>query len=344
MNIGIVNDVTLIAEALRRVVVNTGEHRVAWVAHGGLQAVRFCNEQRPDLVLMDLIMPDIDGAEATRRIMQQSPCAILIVTASPDENTGLVFRAMGAGALDVVATPVMSGRQASDSALLRKIRMIGKLIGTSMPAAPAPPARTAQNNGREAAQRLVAFGASTGGPAALTQILRAWTPPADCSAVIVQHIDLSFADSFAAWLSDQIGQPVQTIAEGDPPAPGRILLARSNDHLMLAPDRSLRYSVEPAAYPYRPSVDVFFRSVALNWARPAIGVLLTGMGRDGAHGLLALRAARYLTIAQDKASSAVYGMPRAAAELGAAEVIAPLDAIAPSLAKRLNERSIAGWP
>jgi two-component system response regulator WspF len=332
VKIAIVNDVPLIAEALRRLIVNTREHQVAWVAHGGLQAVQLCADQRPELVLMDLIMPDIDGAEATRRIMQRSPCAILVVTASPDENTSLVFRALGAGALDVVATPVMSGQPAPDAALLGKIRMIGKLIRTSAPpSTPAPRKGAAPAGNRAAARQLVAFGASTGGPAALARILRAWQPPPTCSVVIVQHIDLSFADTFAGWLSSQIGFPVQAIEDGTAPAPGRILLARTNDHLTLAADLCLRYGVEPAGYPYRPSVDVFFRSVALNWPRRASGILLTGMGRDGAHGLLAMRAAGKATLAQDRASSAVYGMPRAAAELGAAEIVAPLDAIASRL-------------
>lgn len=335
MKIAIVNDVPLIAEALRRLILGTREHQVAWVAHDGTQAVQLCAETRPDLVLMDLIMPGIDGVEATRRIMQNSPCAILVVTASPDQNTSLVFRALGAGALDVVATPVMYGQTAPDAALLAKIRIIGKLIGSSAPpGGPVLRGRMVPENDRAAARHLVCFGASTGGPAALAQILSSWRPPANCSVVIVQHIDLSFADSFAAWLSDQIAFPVGAIEEGAIPVGGRLLLARTNDHLVLAPDQRLRYSVEPAAYAYRPSVDVFFRSVALNWPRRASGVLLTGMGRDGAHGLLAMRAAGKATLAQDQGSSAVYGMPRAAAQLGAAETIAPLDAIARQLLRQ----------
>lgn len=340
MKIGIVNDVALIAEALRRLIAGTREHHVAWVAHGGTQAVQLCAEDRPDLVLMDLIMPDMDGVEATRCIMQQSPCAILVVTASPDDNTTLVFRAMGAGALDVVATPVIAGRQGADSALLAKIRTIGKLIGgeTLPAAAPARAPRTATSTAQAEAATLVAFGASTGGPGALARILTDWKPPADCAAVIVQHIDLSFADSFAGWLSSQIGYPVSPAGEGMVPRPGTILLARSNDHLLLTPERRLSYSSEPLSYPYRPSVDVFFRSVALHWRNPAAGVLLTGMGRDGAHGLLAMRTAGMLTIAQDRASSAVYGMPRAGAELGAAALVAPLDEIAASLCKKFQLR------
>lgn len=343
MKIAIVNDVALIAEALRRLVLNTGEHQVAWVAHGGAQAVQFCADNRPDLVLMDLIMPDMDGVEATRRIMCQSPCAILIVTASPDENTGLVFRAMGAGALDVVATPVMSGNVAPDAALLAKIRTIGKLIGSG--SAPSGPAARTKNSGAQVAHApadsLVVFGTSTGGPAALACILQAWQPPPGCAAVIVQHIDRGFADSFAAWLSDQIAFPVSVIEDGTPPQPGRLQLAKTNDHLVLTRDQRLRYSSEPATYPYRPSADVFLRCVARHWRRKATGVLLTGMGRDGAQGLLAMRQAGMTTIAQDRASSAVYGMPRAAAELGAAGTIAALDEIAGLLHRQFPAPTLA---
>ncbi|HVL76959.1 MAG TPA: chemotaxis-specific protein-glutamate methyltransferase CheB [Noviherbaspirillum sp.] len=337
MRIGIVNDVALIAEALRRLIVNTREHEVIWVAHGGLQALRLCAEQRPDLVLMDLIMPDIDGAEATRRIMTEAPCPILIVTASPDENTNLVFRAMGAGALDVVATPVISGRAGGDGALLAKIRTIGKLNGALVaPVTPSPrPLAPRVLPATAGVSTLVAIGASTGGPHALAQIFARWKPPAHCCTVIVQHIDEGFADSFAHWLAEQIRHPVAAIRDGAALAPGAILLARTNDHLTLSAEHRLRYSVEPSGYPYRPSVDVFLRAVALHWRKPAIGVLLTGMGRDGAHGLLAMRMAGKTTIAQDRASSAVFGMPRAAAELGAAQEIAAPEAIARLLAERV---------
>lgn len=338
MKIAIVNDVPMIAEALRRLIASTRSHDIAWVAQDGAQAVRLCETHRPDLVLMDLVMPVMDGVEATRQIMRSSPCAILVVTASPDENTNLVFRALGAGALDVVATPVMAGRFASDSALLAKIRTIEKLIRNDVsPHNPVGRVKgtTGSTGSGVGLDCLVAFGASTGGPAALAKIFSNWHPPTRCAAVVVQHIDLSFADSFAGWLSDQIQFPVDVIDEGLALRPGRVLLAKTNDHLMMNADHQLHYGVEPEAYPYRPSVDVFFRCVARHWKKKAIGVLLTGMGRDGGQGLLAMRESGQITISQDRASSAVYGMPRAAAELGAAEVISPLDSIAAVLGNRV---------
>lgn len=321
MRIGIANDSLTAAEALRRVVV-AGGHTLSWIARNGLDAVRMCAADRPDLVLMDLAMPDLDGIEATRRIMTESPCAILVVTASPKDQVSRVFRALGAGALDVAATPVLLGKTAEDSALLAKIGMIGKLVCGN------PPARPALSPGNpQTVSHLVAIGASTGGPVAIASMLADWQPPPRTAIVVVQHIDTAFADHFARWLGDQLAMPVRTIAEGDCLAGGALQVARTDDHLRLGPDGRLHYDPHPRQLVYRPSIDVFFQSVAQYWEAAATGVLLTGMGRDGAAGLLAMRTAGHATLAQDEASSAVYGMPRAAAEIGAAQHILPLENI-----------------
>jgi len=166
MRIGIANDSPTAAEALRRALAAGGEHQVAWVARTGADAVRLCRDLPPDLVLMDLAMPVLDGVEATRRIMREAPCAILIVTAAPQDNVGQVFRALGAGALDVTATPVLLGRGGED-ALLTKIRTIAKLI-SGTPAAPPPTPTAAPTASGPAVTRLVAIGASTGGPVRTT--------------------------------------------------------------------------------------------------------------------------------------------------------------------------------
>lgn len=341
MKIAIVNDMMIIAEALRRAILNTREHQVLWVARSGEEAVRLCRENKPDLILMDLIMPGMDGVEATRLIMRDTPCAILVVTASPDINTNLVFRALGAGALDVTATPVMSGILSADTALVSKIRTIGKLIkAATTPAADAAAPRADRNvtapHSRPA--KLVAIGASTGGPEALSKIFSTWTPTGDTAVVIVQHIDMDFTDSLAKWLEDQVAFPIEIAEEGNYLAPGRILLAKTNDHLMLDAHHRFCYSVHPREYPYRPSVDVFFSCVARHWRKPAVGVLLTGMGRDGAKGLLDMRRAGKLTIAQDRHTCTVYGMPRAAAELDAADLILPLESIGSTLSRHISSK------
>lgn len=324
MRIGIANDSPTASEALRRTLAAGGEHQVAWVARTGADAVRLCRDLPPDLVLMDLAMPVLDGVEATRRIMRESPCAILVVTAAPQDNVGQVFRALGAGALDVTATPVLLGRAGGEAALLAKIRTMAKLIA-SAPAAPA------SSPAAPPVARMVAIGASTGGPVALARVLARWRPPADTAAVIVQHIDPAFAGQLARWLGEQTGVPVRVIAGGDAVEGGLVQVAASDDHLRLTPGHRFAYDAHPRDEVYRPSIDVFFHSVARHWDRNAMGVLLTGMGRDGAAGLLAMRKAGQATIAQDEATCAVYGMPRAAAELGAAGSILPLDNIAAAL-------------
>nr|WP_315402218.1 chemotaxis-specific protein-glutamate methyltransferase CheB [uncultured Duganella sp.] len=348
MKIAIANDVAMAAEALRRVVASTAEHQVLWIARTGAEAVRMCADNRPDLILMDLNMPELDGVEATRQIMERSPCAILVVTGRPQDNVNQVFRALGAGALDVTATPVLQGQPGGDAELLAKIRTMDKLIrhsGGNQAMAP----RAAAGNGHGAAMAdgaaapvpatsLLAIGASTGGPMAVAKLLAGWTPPHGCAIVVVQHIDQHFADNFARWLGEQLDMPVRAAEEGEELAAGTVLIAKSNDHLTLDQNNRLRYDTNPKDYAYRPSVDVFFHCVAQHWRGEAIGVLLTGMGRDGAEGLLAMRRAGHTTIAQDQASSAVYGMPRAAAELDAAQMILPLTKIGPVLRSTLGSR------
>jgi len=353
MKIAIANDVAMAAEALRRVVASTAEHQVLWIARTGAEAVRMCADNRPDLILMDLNMPELDGVEATRQIMEQSPCAILVVTGRPQDNVNQVFRALGAGALDVTATPVLQGQPGGDAELLAKIRTMDKLIRHSGGSQAMLP-RSAANGGHaahgataspaplaeiEKVTSLLAIGASTGGPVAVSKLLAGWKAPRGCAIVVVQHIDQHFADNFARWLGEQLEMPVRSAEEGDELVAGVILIAKSNDHLKLDQNLRLRYDSHPKDYAYRPSVDVFFHCVAQHWKGEAIGVLLTGMGRDGAEGLLAMRKAGQSTIAQDQASSAVYGMPRAAAELDAAQMILPLSKIGPILRSTLGGRS-----
>jgi two-component system response regulator WspF len=331
MKIAIANDVAMAAEALRRAIAATNEHQVIWIARTGLEAVRMCADNRPDLILMDLNMPELDGVEATRQIMEKTPCAILIVTGQPQDSVSQVFRALGAGALDVTATPIMSGAANGDSALLAKIKTIGKLVRASH--AESQRQHPVSDNG-DRVRHLLAIGASTGGPLAVSHILRGWVAPPGTAIVVVQHIDENFAGHFSKWMGEQLNMPVKVIEDGDALEAGCVQVARTNDHLTLSARQRLVYAQEPRDYPYRPSVDVFFECVARLWSGDATGILLTGMGRDGAHGLLSMRRAGHTTVAQDQASSAVYGMPRAAADLDAAQQILSLDQIARLLRSR----------
>ena len=328
MNIAIVNDSPLAIEALRRALAFSPEHTILWTAGNGAEAVALCAQMTPDLVLMDLIMPGMDGVEATRRIMAGSPCAIVVVTASIGANSWRVFEAMGHGALDAAETPefgVGDGRAAA-AMLLRKIDTIGKLIGDRRPRA-----SRAGATRKVSGARLIAIGASSGGPTALAKLLGGLPADLEAAIVIVQHIDPQFAAGMADWLGQYSPWPVRLACEGDRPVPGTVLLAGSGDHLVLKAADRLGYTGEPAELVHRPSVDVFFDSINRHWAGEVYGVLLTGMGRDGAAALKALRDKGHYTVAQDEASSAVYGMPKAAAELQAAVEVLPLEDIAPRL-------------
>jgi two-component system response regulator WspF len=335
MRIAIVNDTQMAVECLRRVICSEPDFELAWIARDGQDAVNQCADDTPDLILMDLIMPVMDGVEATRLIMQQSPCAILLVTSTVTGNAGKVFEAMGAGALDAVNTPVLAGNDAGEgaAALLKKIRIVGKLI---KPTDTRERKSTIQSAPKQttSTKALLAIGASTGGPATLAHVLGDLPADFPGAVVVIQHVDEEFAAGFASWLDDQTPLSVRLATSGERPLPGSVLVAGTKDHLVLDSDGALRYVNEPKSYPYRPSVNVFFESVAANWTGTAVGVLLTGMGSDGASGLLELRNKGCHTIAQDKETCAVYGMPKAAAKLNAATDILPLSKIGPEIVTR----------
>jgi two-component system response regulator WspF len=340
MRIGIVNDSIMACEVLRRVVQAAPGKKIAWIAHDGGEAITMARADRPDLILMDLFMPGTDGVEATRRIMNETPCAILVVTATVSGHISKVYQAMGSGALDAVDTPLLgtTGEVAGAASLLQKIDVISKLIGKApYPAADVPTRAHAPRAAQEPALHpLVLLGSSTGGPFALAEILSKLPASLRTTIVIVQHVDAAFAPGLSQWLSQHAGRSVHLVEEGTSLSVGDILLSGTGDHLVLGPDRRLCYTAEPKELNYRPSVDVFFKSVVANWPRLGIAALLTGMGRDGAEGLLQLRHQGWSTIAQDEASSVVWGMPRAAVALDAAEKVLPLSQIGQAIAGFLS--------
>ncbi len=332
MRIAIVNDLALAREVLRRLVLSVPGYTIAWTAENGDEAVRKAAQDRPDIILMDLVMPVQDGVEATRRIMAESPCSILLVTSTVTGNFNMVYRALGHGGLDAVNTPTFgpNGTIKDGEGLLARIANVARAqqsprwsSGPQSTPASKPAARA------DSLQRhhpILALGASTGGPEALIQVLKALPVNFAATVVVIQHIAADFAPGLARWLQGQTTLPVRLARDGDDCKPGEILLAATNDHLLLRSDCRLGYTAKPVDYPYRPSVDVFFNSLAA-WSRPGVAVLLTGMGSDGAQGLLQLRQVGWHTITQDQASCVVYGMPRAAVELHAACQVLPLTQI-----------------
>jgi two-component system response regulator WspF len=338
MRVAIVNDLVLAQVVLRRLVESVPGYRVAWTALDGAEAVRRCAADRPDVVLMDLIMPVMDGVEATRRIMAASPCPILIVTASVGANYGKVYEALGAGGLDAIKTPTPGAGQAVQGGqpLLDRLALLARTTQRTTGDDPRGHAARTPASGTGAAPLppLLAIGASTGGPEAVAQVLEALAPSLPGPVVVVQHIAADFAEGFAQWLHRRTGLPVSLARAGESPRVGQVHVAGSNDHLVLLPNRQFAYTPEPRTRPYRPSVDVLFDSLAEAWSRPGVAVLLTGMGSDGARGLAGLKQLGWHTIAQDQATCVVYGMPRAAAEENAAVEILPLSSIGPAVLQR----------
>ena len=309
MRIALVNDVMTAVEAMRRVVFSTREHRLAWIAHDGAEAIDLCARDTPDLILMDLIMPRMNGVESTRRIMARTPCAIVVVTADVNYHSSKVFEAMGAGALDAVNTPVLerAGARGSAQALLAKIETIRKLLGTGRARSQSAPPPTVARQLAHHRGYLIGIGASAGGPTALAKVLARLPANFPAPIVIVQHVDAQFTVGLANWLSSHTALRLRLARDGDQPEAGTALLAGQDDHLVFASPARLAYARLPLDCAYRPSIGLFFKSADRFWQGAVIGVVLTGMGRDGAEGLRALHANGHHTIAQDRPSSAVYG-------------------------------------
>jgi two-component system response regulator WspF len=335
MRIAIVNDMAMALEGLRRVVLSTGVHEIAWTAMCGKEAIEHCASDLPDLILMDIIMPEMNGVETTRLIMQLTPCPILIVTSSVNKNSALVFEAMGNGALDAVNTPVLMGSHTDgdQESLLRKISMLNVLTQPRTRDDRGVSLSTVEKNCHKQDLSLVAIGASSGGPQALATVLRNLPTNFSSAIVIVQHVDMQFSQGLADWLDQQSKLPVRLAKQGDRPTPGQVLLAGSNDHLVLTENGDFCYTADPISVPYRPSVDVFWDSLSKHWRGELTAILLTGMGRDGAKSMLELRHGGARTIAQDQQSCAVFGMPKAAIAINAAKEICSIEEIAEILVR-----------
>jgi two-component system response regulator WspF len=338
MRIAIVNDLSLAREVLRRVVTSVPGYSVAWTAEDGEDAVRRAVADRPDAVLMDLVMPRMDGAEATRRIMREAPCPVLVVTATVAGNFELAYRAMGAGAVDAVETPTLGpgGAVVNGEKLIARLAKLDDALHGVTGSGYVPV--DSEGPGSVEVPKIVAVGASTGGPDALAVVLAALPADFPAAVLIAQHIAAEFAPGLADRLAARCRLPVRVARDGEAPAPGIVYLAATNDHLEFSPRFRLRYTPLPENAPFRPSVDVLFASLAANCPRQGVAVLLTGMRTDGADGLLRLRSVGWHTIAQDEHTCVVYGMPKAAVERGAAAEVLPLHLIGPAAASRVTAR------
>jgi two-component system, chemotaxis family, response regulator WspF len=336
MRIAIVNNNVVATDILRTVVSYNPGYEIVWTASNGTEAVEKTAHDKPDLILMDLNLPVMEGIQAIQLIMKENPCAILIVTDEVPKHTSKVFEAMGKGALDAQSTPAIDpgGNIRGGEELLKKIAMIERLIGKER--SNGKNEQMVKKSAFQSLQSMIAIGSSTGGPKALTEIVSHMPDTVNVPVVIIQHVDVQFVNGLADWLSNHTKLKVSLAKEGMAPEVNTIYVAGTNDHLVIGEDLAFHYVAEPRDNPYRPSVDAFFLSVAHHWPGKGIAVLLTGMGRDGAQGLLALRKVGWHTIAQDEKTSVVYGMPKAAAQIDAAKEILPIEKIADAVMRQIK--------
>jgi two-component system chemotaxis response regulator CheB len=328
----VVDDTLTSRQLMTHIINHSGDMVVVGEGQNGEQALHLVPELQPDVVLMDMMMPRMDGLEATRQLMRRSPVPIVLITASLNiQETDVAFQAMKAGALTVLQKP--AGLNPADMHQLRTtlrsmagVKVIHHFDRRETHTSKKAPVRDVPSN-----PRVIAIAASTGGPAALSAIIRGLPPTLSLPVVIVQHISADFVQSLVAWLQTLTPLTVRLAEAGAWLSPGTIYLAPGDAHLSLESGGQFALDNTPGVWRYMPSCDVLLHSVARTFGQQAIGIVLTGMGDDGADGLRAMYDAGAYTIAQDEDTSIVYGMPAEALRRGGVQQVLPLDDIAPTL-------------
>jgi two-component system, chemotaxis family, protein-glutamate methylesterase/glutaminase len=335
--------------------------RVVGEARDGHECIRMVEKLRPDVVTMDVLMPGLDGLATTEHLMAYLPTPILVLTASLMSNeVDITFKMLDAGALEVLEKPAMSNVAAIERAtrdlirrikVLSRVRVVTHLRGRRraadpqgarshpqarpIPASPAPPVALNQVTNFP----LIVIGASTGGPRVVQRILADLPSDLPAAVVVVQHIAEGFSGGMAEWLQHTSTLPVRVAREDELLRVGEVLIAPDQRDLLITPGGTIHLTHAPLLI-QRPSIDIAMQAVAEVFAHRAIGVLLTGMGRDGAFGMLTIRRRGGHTIAQDEQSSTIFGMPKVAIQLGAAMEVLNPGQIAPRIAELANQ--IAG--
>ena len=346
LKILIVDDSRTSRQLMVRVIETTDDMQVIGEAVDGRDAVKKVNRLKPDLVLMDIIMPDVDGLEATRQIMRTTPVPIVLITASLESyETDIAFKALRAGALTVRQKPGGIGDQREIRALQNTLRAMSEVEVIHHFS------RNEKHSSGEVIEidpgalsdrpepKIVAIAASTGGPAALSDVLRTLPGNYPLPVVIVQHIASDFIHSLSSWFQTVSNMPITIAVPGEHPQPGVVYIAPGDAHLFFDKGRRFRLDGDRNGRPHMPSADVLFHSVAQSYGAEAIGVILTGMGSDGAEGMESMYHAGAFTIAQDKATSVVFGMPHEAIERRVVSQIAPINEVASVLTDLAKIRS-----
>ncbi len=338
---------------LTKIINSTSDLRVVGAASNGEQLLTMVEELRPDVISMDIQMPRLDGLEATRQLMSRFPTPVVIVSGLLDGEVDLAFQALEAGALAVVQKPEgsMSLVVENDERQMHLLKTLRAMAGvrvirrstrpfthsTGGPDAVPGTSRLQRSTRAE----IIAVGASAGGPGAVQSLLRALPRSVNVPIVIVQHLPADFMPGLARWLSNSTGWPVRVTSDYEILQSGVVHLLSGESHLEIVRRQGfliVQKCIDPASDRYRPSIDIVFRSIASTCGSTGIGVLLSGMGSDGAKGLLAIRQADGRTFAQDAATAVVFGMPGAALECGAVDEAMPISIMASAIARTVEHR------
>jgi two-component system chemotaxis response regulator CheB len=342
----IVDDSATVRALLRFILESDPEIQVIGMAPTGVEGVRQTLALKPDLITMDVYMPGLDGFEATRQIMEQRPTPIVIVSSGVEHSEMMVtFNAMQAGALEVIGKPAgvmhpnypeLSQQLITTVKLMSEVKVIRRYRSVM---SPRPVVRSVP---AERPLTLLAIGASTGGPAALNLLRKGLPVEFPLPVLVVQHMTVGFMGGLVSWLQLESRLQIKIGEDGERVRPGKVYFAPDDTHIQMIGHGILGLSQGAPVNHVRPSANVLFDSVARVYGGEAVGILLTGMGEDGASGLKAMHDRGSPTIAQDEATSAVYGMPKAAMELGAADQILPIGQIPGALLALLSSANKSG--
>jgi len=347
----VVDDSALMRKLIPNVLARDSSIEVVGTAMDGAFALKKIEELDPDVVTLDLEMPRMDGIETLRLIMRRAPLPVILFSTHSKEGAYTTFKALALGAVDFVPKPVNAAAGNLDAIadqLIAKIKVAKRAAGRKLPPAVVSESAIAVKKSPSVAlppNRIIAIGISTGGPNALQFVLSQIPADFPGSILVVQHMPEGFTEMFARRLDECCSLDVQEAKSGDMLVAGRVLVCPGNRHIMvrrMPRGDTAVLSDGPPVNGHRPSVDVLFHSVAQQFGITAVGVLMTGMGEDGAEGLGAIKAAGGMTIAQSEDTCVVSGMPRAAIVKGYAHKVVPLDAMGAFLVKHYgNERSTA---
>ena len=332
----IVDDSMFMRAAINKVLGDAGCFEFVGQARDGEDAVAKVLELKPQVVTMDYNMPKLNGAEAVRRIMKQRPTPVIMFSAHTRQGARETFEALAAGAVDFCTKPsgeVSANLAAIETELVAKLRAAAEARPRAMAPVtaqkPTGPVRMATLP--PTGPRLVIIGISTGGPAALSRLIPSLPANTRFATLVVQHMPAQFTSALAERLDGLSAVAVREAREGDIPRPGLVLIAPGDRHVVVDEGGVLHLTDDPHVHGCRPAADVTMKSAARAYGRRLIGVVMTGMGKDGAAGMVAIKNVDGKTIAQDQESSVIFGMPRAAIEAGAVDEVVPLEEIAARL-------------